>query len=65
MELNEEQLQHMAWTIVQIAFLGGIAGAMALHLILGAITAVADRLAERTVRAMRIRAARQRALKAS
>lgn len=62
--LTEEQLRHAATSIAQIAFLGGLAGAMALHLILGAVNALASRLADRTVRAMRIRAARQRSVKA-
>ena len=62
--MTEEQLRQLALSIAEIAFLGGLAGAMALHLILGAVNAVADRLAERTVRAMRIRAARQRSAKA-
>lgn len=64
MELSEAELRHMTWAIVQIGFIGGLAGAVALHLMIVAITAVADRLAERTVRAMRIRAARQRSVEA-
>ena len=65
MEFTEESLRHLALSITQIAFLGGLVGAMAFHFILSAVTALADRLAERTVRAMRIRAARQRSVEAS
>ena len=65
MDLTEEQLRQLAFGVMQLAFLGGLCGAIALHLILGAVNAVADRLADRTVRSMRIRAARQRAVKAS
>lgn len=64
MDLTEEQLRQLAFGVMQLAFLGGLCGAIALHLILGAANAVADRLAERAVRAMRIRAARQRSVKA-
>lgn len=64
MDLTEEQLRQLAFSVMRLGFLGGLAGATALYLILAVGTAVADYLAERTVRAMRIRAARQRSMKA-
>ena len=62
--LTEEHLRHVALSIAKIAFVAGLAGALVTHFILASITAVAGRLAERTVRAMRIRAARQRSVTA-
>ncbi|RDI04574.1 hypothetical protein DFO48_11714 [Comamonas sp. AG1104] len=63
--LTEEHLRYAAISIAKIAFVSGLAGALVVHFILASVHAVADRLATRTVRSMRIRAARQRALKAS
>lgn len=63
--LTEEHLRYAAVSIAKIGFVSGLAGALVVHFILAAVHAVADRLAERTVRAMRIRTARQRAVKAS
>jgi len=63
--LTEEQLRYAAISIAKIAFVSGLAGALVVHFILASVHAVADRLADRTVRSMRIRAARQRAVKAS
>lgn len=63
--LTEEHLRNAAISIAKIAFVSGLAGALVVHFILASVHAVADRFAERTVRAMRIRAARQRSVKAS
>lgn len=63
--LTEEHLRYAAISIAKIAFVSGLAGALVVHFILASVHAVAARFADRTVRAMRIRAARQRSLEAS
>lgn len=62
--LTEEHLRYAAVSIAKIGFVSGLAGALVVHFILAATHAVANYLAVCTGRAMRIRAARQRAVKA-
>ena len=59
--LTEDQLRFLAERVVQLALLGGLVGAMLLHMLLGGINALAEYLAGKTVAAARIRAARNRA----
>ena len=59
--LTEDQLRFLAERVVQLAVLGGLVGAMLLHLILGGINAAAEYFARKSLAAARIRAARSRA----
>ena len=59
--LTEEQLRFMALRIGELSILGGLVGAMLLHLILGGINAAAEYFAGKSLKAARIRAARSRA----
>lgn len=59
--LTEPQLGSLALGIAKLAFVAGLAGALAALSILKGVYAVAGFFAERTVKAARIRAARARA----
>ena len=59
--LTEPQLGSLALGIAKLAFVAGLAGALTALCVLKGVYAVAEFFAERTVKAARIRAARNRA----